>query len=114
MRFFLLALAVASVVACDTAPLEPLPFQVGIEASRTAAAPGDTINFLVTAQGGSLIGIITNYGDDSTESFGTSGARTARVTFRHAFRVRGMYTITAVVTDVTLGEKSAKVDIRVN
>src|SRR5262245_39024441 len=79
MRFLIVALAFAAVAACDTSPLEPLPFQVGIEASRATAAPGDTINFLVTAQGGSLIGVITNYGDDSTDSFGTSGARTARV-----------------------------------
>jgi hypothetical protein len=108
---FLLAAAGA---ACDSNTLEPLPFQVTVEASRTTAAPGDTVNFLVVTQGGSLIGVQMDYGDAMTDQFGTSGARTARVSFRHAFATQGTFTVRATVTDAQPpSEKSATIDVRV-
>jgi hypothetical protein len=99
--------------ACDTAPLDPLPLDIGIEVSRTTAAPGDTIAFLVSAQGGSLVGITIAFGDNNTEQFATSGARTAEVTFSHAYSAVGVYEASATVTDAVAGEKSASVEVHV-
>lgn len=112
-RSFLVCLCVVA-VACVRDTLEPLALQVTVEASRTTAAPGDTVNFLVTTQGGSLIGVQMDYGDTTTDQFGTSGARTARVSFRHAFGTRGTFTVRATVTDAQPpSEKSASIDVRV-
>ncbi len=100
--------------ACGESTLQPLPLQITIEPSRTAAAPGDTINFIVTAQGGTLLGLDVNYGDSSVDQYGTSGARTARVTFHHAYTARGTYEMRAMVTDGVAGQKDASVEIHIN
>lgn len=113
-RALLVSFFLAGVVACRASSLAPLPLLVTIEASRTTAAPGDTINFLVSAQGGSLIGLETVYGDGTGDLYGTSGARTGRVTFRHAFSARGTFTVRVTATDATAGQATATVDVRVN
>ena len=109
----LLCLAFGILAACSSETLAPLPLAVSIEASRTTAAPGDSISFEVIAQGGQLIGITTAYGDGTGDQFATSGARTARVTFRHAFPAPGTYQVRATVTDALAGEKEASIEIRV-
>jgi hypothetical protein len=93
--------------------LEPLPLNIGIEASQTTAAPGDPINFLVSAQGGDLLGVETDYGDGSAERYATGGARTARVTFRHAYAAAGTYEVRATVTDARAGTKDATVAVTI-
>ena len=93
----LLCLAFAVLGACSIETLAPLPLSIGIEASRIIAAPGDSIRFQVTAQGGQLVGITTVYGDGTEDQFGTNGARTARVTFHHAFSAPGTYQVQATV-----------------
>ena len=100
--------------ACAPATLEPKPLDVGIEASRTTAATGDTLTFVVAAQVGALIGVEIDYGDNVLDQFGTSGARTARVTFKHAYSQPGTYTVKAVVTDATAGQKQTTIEVRVN
>lgn len=107
---FILLVAFA---ACDDATLDPLPLDIGIEASRATAAPGDTINFLVSAQGGSLLGVVMAFGDSTGDQRATGGARTARVTFRHAYSAVGVYEASATVTDAVAGDKSASVEVRV-
>lgn len=99
--------------ACDDATLDPLPLDIGIETSRTTAAPGDTITFVVSAQGGSLVGVAMAFGDSSGDQFATGGARTAHVTFRHAYSAVGVYEASATVTDAVAGDKSASVEVRV-
>ena len=106
--------AVAALTACLDNRLEPLPLQIGIQASRLTAAPGDTINFLVSAQGGSLIGVEMDYADGSTDSFATSGARTATITFRHAYLTTGTFQVDAKVTDGDAGSKNATIQVTVN
>jgi hypothetical protein len=105
--------ALIGLAACAPEPLEPLPLQISIETSRTTAAPGDTVVFTAVVQGGSLLGLVAEFGDGSTDSFGTSGARTGRVGFRHAYSARGTFTTTITVTDATAGQKSAAVQTRV-
>jgi PKD domain-containing protein len=113
-RLLFTAILLVGVVACAGSMLEPLPLDVNIEASRATAAPGDTIIFVVNAQGGSLFGVEVSYGDSVAEQFGTGGARTARVTFRHAYLLRGTYQVRAVVTDAIAGQKEATTEVRVN
>ena len=109
------ALAVAfSTLACGESTLAPLPLDITLTASRTTAAPGDTISFVATIQGGSLLGLDADYGDSSTDQYGTAGARTGRVTFRHAYGSRGTFTTKITLTDATLGQKSASVEVHVN
>ena len=112
-RMFAFCFMAVGLLACAQDPLEPLPFQISIETSRTTAAPGDTVIFTAVVQGGSLLGLVAEFGDGSTDSFGTSGARTGRVGFRHAYTTRGTFTTTITVTDATAGQKSASVQTRV-
>ncbi len=105
---------VIGLAACSPSTLEPLPLDIGVEANRTTAAVGDSITFVVTAQGGVLVGVEIDYGDSITDQFGTSGARTARVTFRHAYQQRGTFTVRAVITDAAAGQKEATTAVRVN
>jgi hypothetical protein len=117
MRFLSLlgALAVLGVAsACVSTALEALPLTVSVEASRTTAAAQDTINVVIKASGGQLIGIDADYGDGTIDTYNTAGARTASVTFKHVFAARGTYVVTATVIDVSAGSKKATVEIRVN
>ena len=115
MRSYLLGcLMLASLSGCGEASLAPLPLDVGIAASRLTAAPGDSINFLVTAAGGRLIGVEASFGDGALAQYNTAGSRTARVTFRHAYVGAGIYIVEATVTDAAAGMKSATLEVRVN
>jgi len=113
-RLLVVAAAVVVVAASCIDPVDPLPLDIGLDASRTSAATGDTINFLVTTQGTSLLGVEIDFADGSTDSFTTSGARTAHITFRHAFSVTGSFLVQATVTDVQAGTKSASISVNVN
>jgi len=109
------ALAIVSgAVACHESVLAPLPLDITISASKTTVAPGDTIVFVATVQGGYLLGLTADYGDNLNDIYGTSGARTGKVTFRHAYAARGTFTTKITLTDATLGDKTASVDIHVN
>ena len=106
--------ALACAGACEVTRLAPLPLTVSVEASRTTAAPRDSISFVIKAAGGTLLLLELDYGDTVLDQFSPSGARTASVTFRHAYAAKGVYTVTATVTDVQAGQKKATVDVRVN
>jgi|SRR5437870_5149325 len=112
-RAILLLAAAAVPLACSDAHLDPLPFQVSVAANSTSPALGDTVQFTVTTQGGQLVRVETDYGDNSGDAFNTAGARTARVLFRHPYAARGTFTMRATVTDAVAGLKDATIDIRV-
>ena len=115
LRNALSCLAIAiGLASCTPATLEPKPLDIGVEVNRTTTVPGDTLTFVVSAQGGTLVGVEIDYGDNVLDQFGTAGARTARVTFRHAYVERGSYTVKAVVTDAAAGQKQATIEVRVN
>jgi PKD repeat protein len=105
-----LALAVA---ACESS-LEALPLEITVTASRSTAAPGDTIAFTATIQGGSLLGLDADFGDNTFDQYGTAGARTGKVTFHHAYLARGTFTTKITVTDANAGQKNASVQVRVD
>lgn len=102
-----------SVIACGGGSLDPLPLGIVMQASRTTAAPGQTINFVVDMQGGTLLGVSIDFGDDNVEERATGGARTARVTFSHAFAAVGVYQVRATVTDATAGSQHADAQVTI-
>jgi hypothetical protein len=104
---------VAFCAGCGDISLDPLPFEVAIEASSATVAVGESVNFLVITQGGRLLGVDTDYGDGRTDQYGMGGARTARVSFSHAFEAAGAYDVRATVTDAVAGQKDASVTITV-
>ncbi len=106
------ALAAAS-AGCNRSALAPLPFQITLEASTTSAAPGQTISFVITAQGSGLLGVEISYGDDAGDSFNTGGSRTAKLTFPHAYAGTGTYTVTVTVADGVEGTKTATTQVQV-
>ena len=101
------------VASCLASVADTLPFTVAVAASRTAAAPGDTIGFTVTIQGESLIGVTMDFADGTTDQFGTGGAKTGKVTFRKVFTRQGTFEVVATATDAVAGQKSARVGITV-
>ncbi len=100
-------------MACGDGSLDPLSLSITLEASRTTAPPGQTIQFVANAQGGTLLGVTIDYGDNSGDQFATGGARTARIPFSHAFSVAGVYQVRATVVDATAGSQHADVQITV-
>jgi hypothetical protein len=114
MRQMLLrSLLLIGIAGCGDASLDPLPLQISIQASPLTAAPGVPVTFVVTAQGGTLLGVEVDYGDDATDQRGASGARTARITFSHAFSAAGVYQVRATVTDAVAGSRDAGVEIHI-
>ena len=111
-RRLLLIVGLVLAAACEST-LEALPLEITVTASRATAAPGDTIAFTATIQGGSLLGLDVDYGDTATDQYGTAGARTGKVTFHHAYSARGTYTTKITVTDASAGQKNASVQVRV-
>ncbi len=109
-----MVLGIASLSACGESTLAPLPLQISVTTNRTSAAPGDTVYFGATVQGGQRLGLDADYGDNTVDQFGASGARTGKITFHHAYAARGTFTTKITVTDATLGTASASVEIRVN
>jgi hypothetical protein len=113
MRGIRLLLLGVLVGACKPYLAEPLALNVTIQADRSVAAPGDSIQFDIRAQGGNLLGIAVGWGDGETLQIQTLGAQTSRSFRRHAFREPGVYDVTAVVTDDAAGSKSAGLRIRI-
>lgn len=105
---------VAAGEACQSATVEALPLDLHIDLSRTSATPGDTIAVVTTAQGEALLGITIDFGDGAGDAYNTAGARTAKVTFKHAYRTSGTYTVTAAVTDGIAGQKTSSAQLRIN
>ena len=113
-RLLVACFLLVATAACTNESLGPLPFDVEIESNVSTTVAGDSVTFTVSAQGGSLIGVEMDYGDGNIDAYATSGARTARVTFRHAYDVAGTFTVSAAATDAAAGRKDASLQIRVN
>jgi plastocyanin len=100
--------------ACRQTTAPPVDLVVTLEASKMTAARGDSVTFVVNAAGNNLFGVVIDYGDSVGDQYASSGALTARVTFKHAYTAAGTYTVRATVTDAIVGEKEATVSVIVN
>jgi hypothetical protein len=114
MKRYLIVGLVLIFGSCRQETEPPGPVLVTLESSTTTAARGDTISFTVNATGNTLVGVVVDFGDQVTEQYATGGARTARVTFKHAFQTAGSFTVNAVVTDAVAGEKEASASVVIN
>lgn len=112
-RLVVVAALVLGAAACDFGPLEALPLDIEMSVSNANPAVRDSVTFLIDAQGGTLLGVEIAFGDGTQDQFSTSGARTARVHFRHAYTVAGPYTVTATVADGSQGSKDASLLVTV-
>jgi hypothetical protein len=110
----MLVAALATLVGCESAPVQPLALDVHVDLDRAAANRGDTVHAVATAQGETLLGLTIDFGDGATDVYNTGGARTAKVTFKHAYTASGAYTVTVVATDGVAGNKTAATQLRVN
>ena len=113
MKRLLVFLVALAAVACVEG-LDPLPLDVTIEPSKVTTVVGDSIEFVVKAQGGSLVGITIDYGDGITDIFETAGARTAQVRFRHPYTATGTYDVQGGALDASAGQKVATVQVIIN
>ena len=100
--------------ACRQTTEPPVDLVISLAANKTTAARGDTVTFVVNATGNNLFGVVIDYGDTGGDQYASSGALTARVTFKHAFLAAGNFTVRATVTDAIVGEKEATVSVIVN
>ena len=100
--------------SCRQTTEPPVSLVATLESSRSTAARGDTITFTVSAAGNNLIGVVIDFGDQTGDLYATSGAVSARVTFKHVFQATGSFTVTAVVTDAIVGEKEATTAVVIN
>lgn len=114
MKRHLIAGLVLLLGSCRQTTEPAVPVLVTLESSRTTAARGDTISFTVNATGNNLIGVVVDFGDQVTDQFATGGARTARVTFKHAFQTAGSFTVNVVVTDAIAGDREASTAVVIN
>ena len=99
--------------ACGPNVAEPRPLGVTLQSDRTVAAPGDSIQFEIRAQGEVLASIVVSWGDGQTSVISTMGAQTARSTQRHAFLETGVYNVTATVHDDGGGSRAASLSVRI-
>lgn len=109
----LAATLLAIVLAGCVRAAEPLPLEVRLSASSETPAAGDTVAFVVDAQGVALLGVTIQYGDSALDQLAMSGARTARVVFRHAYAQAGTYEVLATLTQANAESASASVTVRV-
>lgn len=100
-------------LACAQEPLEPLPLDITLQVQPTSAAVGDSIRVEVNAQGGTLFGVMVDYGDETNQPLAAGGARTARAVYRHAYSRSGVYVVTATVVDALQGEKSTTASVQI-
>jgi len=114
MRAFMIVLAAAVLGAClGGGNLEPLPLDVTVGANKLTANVGDTIAFTASAQGGSLFGVVVDFGDTKSAAYDARGARTIRLNFFHAYDAKGTYLVRVTASDVSLGNKDASLQIAV-
>jgi hypothetical protein len=100
-------------LACKVDTLAPLPIAITLSLDRNTIAVGDSLTLNIDAQGGNLRGIDVDFGDGQTRSVAAVGARTARITLRHAYSAAGQYTTNATVSDFEQGTKLASASVRV-
>lgn len=77
------------------------PLEVVLTASAATAAVGDSIDFVLSAQGALLQGVAIEFGDGAADTTAAEGAVTARITRRHAYSAAGTYSAIGTAVDGT-------------
>jgi len=77
------------------------PLDVVLTASATSAAVGDSIVFVLSAQGGLLQGVAIEFGDGAADTTAAEGAVTVGVTRSHAYSEAGTYSAIGTAVDAT-------------
>ena len=113
MRPIPVLICVLLIAACKPYETEPLLLDVTLQSDRATAAPGDSVQFEVRAQGGALIGVGVNWDDGTELGIPASGAQTLRTLQRHAFANPGVYDVVATVSDAFAGQKTAQLTVRI-
>jgi hypothetical protein len=114
MKYLAVAIALVAITACRQTTEPPGEVTVTLEASHATAQRGDTVTFTVNAAGNNLFGVVVEFGDANVDQYATSGALTARVTFKHAYTAAGTFTVRAIVSDAISGDREATRSIVVN
>jgi hypothetical protein len=113
LRRFVARLVLAGCIVGCVDPVDPRPLAITITATPVAAAVGETITFIIDAQGGQLLQIDTQYGDGESSTLATNGATTAHVTLTHAYSATGTYQVIARALDGVEGQKDATVQVTI-
>jgi PKD repeat protein len=111
-RFLIAALILSSVSACHLLDT-PIPYSVSVLASPSDVKAGDVVQFSAIANGGSILNMVIDYGDGSTEQYNNGGAQAARTFFSHSYKARGQYNVKLTATDADMGSKSATTQVNV-
>src|SRR5688572_17599488 len=112
LQALLLALTLTG-LACSSYGSEPLPLAITIQADKLETAPGDSVSFQFTAQGGRLELLRVTWGDGSTFEESALSARTMTRRVKYAYSAAGMYEVTAYINDAFAGQKTATQSIRI-
>ncbi|MFN8572166.1 MAG: PKD domain-containing protein [Gemmatimonadaceae bacterium] len=107
-------LTALGIAACSTAPEAVAPLSLSLTSGTSTVVVGETVSMVASANGSNLVGLAVDYGDETTDSYATAGANSARVTFRHAYATRGTFTARVTVTDGTANQRQATLEIHVN
>ena len=114
MKLFGLAVATLALAACGGGTLETLPLAINVTSGPSSPAVGDSVSFVVNAQGSGVIGMNATYGDGTSEAVQIPFARTARNTFKHVYSTAGTFTASFSVAQADTATKSAAVTVTVH
>ena len=114
MRRLLIGSALAAGIAgCSLLTTEFRSLSVGVGATPTTAAPGDTIVFAATVQGTNLSSVSMDYADGTGDLVSVTGVTSGRAVFHKAYSAKGTFSVVARVSDLSGTFKAASVVITI-
>lgn len=114
MKLFRAVCAAVLLSACASDSIEPLPLSISVTATPATAAVGDSVTFVASSQGTSLVAVTADFGDGATDGFQIPFGRTARNTFKHAYSTAGSYTATFTIVQADSATKSATASVQIH
>ena len=112
-RFTFAALAAALLCAGCVESTAPPAFAISATVDRATTAPGDSVNFVITASGSDLVRLNVAFGDATTFERELFGAQTVTANLRHAYPAAGQFTMTAVITAASNETRQTTVGVQV-
>jgi PKD repeat protein len=96
-RLILAALAAGVLLAACADSTAPPPFGLTATVDKASTTVGDSVNFVIKAQGNILVRLGVDFGDGTGFERDLFGATTMTSNQRHAYAAPGNYTMTAAV-----------------